>query len=56
MKWTITRRGPVIATDYEVLGLTSGDWPLFGIFFYIVVYSFICLKAMFCGAMRVTFS
>ncbi|TWT47875.1 hypothetical protein Pla22_52420 [Rubripirellula amarantea] len=27
--------GPVIATDYEVRGLTSGDWPLLGSFFYI---------------------
>ena len=25
----------VIATDYEVLGLTSGDWPLSGKFLYI---------------------
>jgi hypothetical protein len=24
-------------TDYEVRGLTSGDWPLFGSFFYIAV-------------------
>ncbi|EMI57702.1 hypothetical protein, partial [Rhodopirellula sallentina] len=26
--------GPVIPIDYEVRGLTSGDWPLFGNYFY----------------------
>ena len=44
-KWTTHWAIPVMATDYEVLGLTSGDWPLSGRVSYIG-RSFISLRCV----------